>query len=107
MMVVVGHAILEQGGRPGRLNAPDEPLIDEDGQRVVDGLQRDDADLGPDDARQRVRGGVGMTRYGAQDGDPLRRYLDAALPEEFSRMIRQPRNRIPILEEFKYLSNTG
>jgi hypothetical protein len=48
-----------------------------------------------------------MTRYGAQDGDPLRRYLDAALPEEFSRMIRQPRNRIPILEEFKYLSNTG
>jgi len=87
MMVVVGHAILEECGRSGRLDAADEPLLDQDGERVIDGLQGNGADLGPDDARERVRGDVGMPRHGAQDGDPLCRDLDAALPEEFSRVI--------------------
>ena len=86
-MVVVGDAILEEGGRSGRLDAPDEPLLDEEGQRVIDGLQRNGADLGSDNAREGVRGDVGMGRHGAQDGNPLRRDLDAALSKEFSRVI--------------------
>ena len=86
-MVVVGHAILEEGGRAGGLDAPDEPLLDEDGQRVVDGLQRNGADFGPDDGCERIRGDVRMARHRAQDGDPLRRDLDAALPQKFRRVI--------------------
>jgi hypothetical protein len=67
MVVVVADAILETSRGTGRLNAPDEPLGDQDTQRVVDRLKRDGADLSPDDLRDRVGRDVRLTRHGTED----------------------------------------
>jgi hypothetical protein len=47
MVVVVPDPVLIPGGRPGRLDAPDEPVLAQIGKRVVDRLRRDRTDLGP------------------------------------------------------------
>jgi hypothetical protein len=79
MVMVVADAILEQSRRTGRLNAPDEPLGDQEAERVVDRLKRDGADLSPDNLRDRVRRDVRLTRHRTENSEPLSRHLNAAL----------------------------
>ena len=67
MMVVVAHPILEASRRAGRLNAPDQPLGDQDAQRVIHRLERDGADLGPHGLAYCVGRDVGLTRDGPQN----------------------------------------
>ena len=47
VVVVVADAVLVAGRRAGRLDAPEEAVVGEDGEGVVDRLARDGADLGP------------------------------------------------------------
>jgi hypothetical protein len=66
MMVVVTHPILEASRRAGGLNAPDQPLGNQDAERVVHRLERDGADLGPHGLANAVGCDVGLTRDGPQ-----------------------------------------
>ena len=86
MVVVVANASFEPRGRTGRLNAPEQPLGREDTERVIHRLDRDGADLGPDGVGDRIGSDVRLSGDGAQDGQPLGRHLNSALPEELSRI---------------------
>jgi len=59
MVMVVAYPILEARRRPGWLNAPDQTLSNQDGQRVVDRLERDGPDFGPDRLGHYLRRDVG------------------------------------------------
>ena len=90
MVVVVADAILEASRRSGRLNAPDEALGDQDAERVVDRLQRDGADLGPDDLGHGVGRDVRLSRDRPQDGQSLGGDLNAALAKAARRVSDHP-----------------
>jgi hypothetical protein len=85
MMVVVADTVFEEGRRPGWLDAADETFGYEHAERVVHRLERDRTDLGPDRFGDGIRRDVGPARDGPEDGEPLRRDLDAALTKEFGR----------------------
>jgi hypothetical protein len=86
MMVVVADPILETGRCPGGLNAPEETFGDQDSERVVHRLERDNADLGSDDLGHAVGRDVGLTLHRAQDSQSLRSHLNAALPKQVRRV---------------------
>jgi hypothetical protein len=86
MVVVVADPILEASRRPGGLNATDEAFGDQDAEGVVHRLERDGADLGPDDLGHAISRDVGLTRHRPQDSQSLGRDLDTALPKEVSRV---------------------
>jgi hypothetical protein len=86
MVVVVANPGLEAGGRPGRLNAPDQAFGDQDGEAVIHRLEGDRPDFGPDGVGHGVGRGVGLTRDSPQDGQPLGRYLNSALAKEVSQV---------------------
>jgi hypothetical protein len=86
MVVVVADPILEASRRPGGLNAADEAFGDEDAEGVVHRLERDGADLGPDNLGHAVGRDVGLTRDRPQDSQSLGRNLDTALPKEVGRV---------------------
>lgn len=106
MVVVVAHTRLESRWRPGRLNAPDEAFGNQDAEAVVDRLERDGPNLGPDGFGHGVGRSVGLTRDGPQDGQSLGGHLNAALAKEIGRvgghalMLRQ------IIESFKYCQHS-
>jgi hypothetical protein len=79
MVVVVADPILEASRRSGGLNAPDETLGDQDGERVVHRLQRDSTNLGPDGLGHGVSRDVGLTRHRVQDSQSLGRHLNTVL----------------------------
>ena len=82
MVMIVADAILESRGGPRRLYTAEEPVIDEQRERVVDRLQRDRADLGSDAFGHAIRGDVRLTGYHAHDGEPLCGDVDATLAKE-------------------------
>ena len=86
MMMVVADAIFETRWRSCRLKAAEEPSVDQHGERVVDRLKRDGADLGSDHLRDRVRRDVRMTADGAEDSQPLGCDLNTALTKEVGRV---------------------
>jgi hypothetical protein len=86
MVVVVTNPILEASRRPGRLNAPDEAFGDQEAKGVVHRLQRDGADLAPDDLRHGIGRDVRLARYGPQDSQSLGRDLNTALTKEGCRV---------------------
>ena len=95
--------VLEASRRPGGLNAPDQPFGDQDAEGVVHRLERDGADLGPDDLGHAVGRDVGLTRDRPQDGQALGRDLDAALTKEASRVGQHARSITQFFESFKGL----
>lgn len=86
--MVVSDPILIPGWRPGRLDAPQDAPVGQDAQRVIHRLARDGTDLGSDVLGNRVRRDVGTIRNCLQDGQALRRDLDAVLTEEFGGFVR-------------------
>jgi hypothetical protein len=98
MVVVVADPRLEAGGRPGGLNAPDETLGDEQAQGIVNGLERDGPDLGPDGIGDLVGRDVGLPRNGPQNGQPLGGDLNAVLPKEIAGVGRHQGSIDQILE---------
>ena len=89
MVVVVADPILVAGRRSGGLNTPDEAFGDQDAEGVVYRLERDRADLDPDERAHFVGRDVRATGHSAQDSQSLRRDLNAALTEKFCRVGRQ------------------
>ena len=85
-MMVVAHAIFEAGGRPGRLNAPEDAFGNEDAERVVDRLERDGANLCPHDRGDRVGRDMRLTRHRPQNRQPLSRNLNTELTKEIDRV---------------------
>ncbi len=88
MVVVVANAILESRRRPGGLDAAEKSSVHQHGKRVVHRLERDGANLTPDEVGNRVRRDVGMTRHRAEHGQSLGGYLDAALAQELGGAVR-------------------
>jgi hypothetical protein len=78
VVVIVADTRLKTSRRSGRLNAADEAFSHEQGERVVDGLQRNRANAGADDVGNGVSGDMGLARDGAQDGESLGGDLDTA-----------------------------
>jgi hypothetical protein len=77
--MVVADPIFVERRRPGGLNAPEQTLGDEHAERVVDRLEGDGADLGPDDLGGGFSGEVRLARYGPHHSQALGGHLDAAL----------------------------
>jgi hypothetical protein len=76
MMVIVVHPILVTRRRARRLDAPDEPLVGQKAQGVMDGLTRHRPDIGPDQLLDLISCRVRLARHRPQDGQTLRRHLD-------------------------------
>jgi hypothetical protein len=86
VVVVIADSILEASRRPGGLNAADQSFGHQDGERVVHRLERDGADLGPDDLGHDVGRDVGLTGDRSQHRQPLSGDLNAAFAEEVCRV---------------------
>jgi hypothetical protein len=87
MVMVVAHPILEPGRRSGGLNTPDETFGGQDAEGVVDGLDRDGANLRADDLDHAVGRDVRLTRDGPQDSQSLRGDLNTTLPKKISWVV--------------------
>ena len=77
VVVIVVRAVLVASWRASGLDSPDEPVVDEDAERVVDRLARDCAKLESDEFGEVVRGRVWSFRHGTQHREPLCRDVDA------------------------------
>jgi len=88
VVVVVPDTCLVASRRPGRLDAPDETLLAEQVEGVVDGLTRDGAQLCVHDAGDVVGAAVGPLGDGPQHGDALGGDLDATGSQQLSRFGR-------------------
>ena len=82
MVMIVANSILVKRRRSGGLDAPEQTLGDEHAERVVDRLEGDGADLGPDDLGRGFSGDVRLTTHRSHDGQPLGGDLDAALTKQ-------------------------
>ena len=71
-----------RAGEPGGLDAPEQPLVGEHGERVVHRLLRDRAQLGGDPGVDLVGGAVGVLRHDPEDGQALGGDLQTVLAEE-------------------------
>ncbi len=80
-MVVTGAGFVASR-RSGRLDAPEDVPVDQDGERVVDRLTRDCADARADAVDHVVGSGMGMLGDHAQDGQTLGGHLHAVLAEK-------------------------
>ena len=87
VMVVVADAIFEARRRSGGLDAPDQPFGDQQGQGVVDRLQRDGADLGPDGVGDGVGRDVRLIRNRPQHRQALGRHLNTTFTEQGRRFV--------------------
>jgi hypothetical protein len=85
MMMVVAYSIFEARRGSGRLYAPQHAFGHQQAEGVVDRLERDRADLGPDGFSHGVGGNVRLTCHGSQHSQSLSRDLDAKLTEEIGR----------------------
>jgi hypothetical protein len=82
MVVVVTDPILIAGRRTGRLDAPDEALLGQDFEGVVDRLSRNGTDFSTNVTGDVFRRAVGPTRHRPQHGQTLGRDLDIVLAKK-------------------------
>jgi hypothetical protein len=81
MVVVVADFMFEARRRSGRLDSPEQTLVSQDTEGVVDGLTGNGADLVTYGVRDLVGGAVGQTVDRSQDRQSLCRDLEAVVPE--------------------------
>lgn len=97
MVMVVADPILEARGRSRRLNAAEEAFGNQEGERVVHGLERYGADLGSDSFGHAVGCDVGLIRHDSPDRQSLGRNLNTALAKKVSWISgHSPENRSEI-----------
>ena len=87
MVVVVADTVLVASCRTSWLDPPDEVLVDEDAERVVDRLARDCPELRSDLVAEFVGGGVWAVGDDSQDCQPLSGHLHSVLAQEFFRRV--------------------
>lgn len=88
VMVVVSHTVFVPSRRARRLDAPNEPVLNEHAQCVVHGLPRDRPDLAADHLCDLVSRAVRPVRYGPHDGQALGRYLEPLVAEQLLCIVR-------------------
>ncbi len=88
MVMIVVDPVLVAGGRASWLDAPDQTLVGENTQGVVDGLTGDGADLFAHDLFDLVGRGVGMTRHRPHDGQSLGCHLHPTLAKRLGYIRR-------------------
>lgn len=81
VVVMIPDPIFVAGRRTGRLDAPDEALLNQEAERVVNRLARDGSDIGTHILGDGVCRAVGATRNRSQHGQALGCNLDAAFAE--------------------------
>ncbi len=81
MVVIVPHACFIERRRPNGLNTPDQSLVDEKAQCVVDRLARNGSNVGLGCLGHIIGGAVGLVSYGAQDCKSLGGDMEAVRPE--------------------------
>jgi hypothetical protein len=86
MMMVIAYAIFEAGRGSGRLNAPQHAFGNQQAEGVVDRLERDRADLGPDGFSHGVGRDVRLPCHRSQHRQSLGGDLNTKLTEEISRV---------------------
>jgi hypothetical protein len=86
MVVIVADAILEARRRTGRLDAPNEAFIGQEGEGVIHRLERNRTDLGPGGHCHVVCRDVGLTRHRAPNRQSLRGDLNPALTKKFGQV---------------------
>ena len=84
--MVVADAILEPRGGPRRLNAAEEPVVHEQRERVIHGLEGDRSDLGADQFGDAIRRDVRRGGDDAHDREPLCGDVNAALSKQRGRI---------------------
>jgi len=79
MVMVVANSIFVPGHRTAWLDTPDEVLLDENAERVIDRLPRDRPDVGSDTFGDFFGGRMWVRGNGFQDRDPLSGDLDTVI----------------------------
>ena len=105
MVVVVTDAVLVAGSRPGRLDAPEQALVDQNAEGVVDALTRDRTNLGSDGLGNVVCRTVRSIGHRPQDGQPLGRDLYTALAEKIGLLSGWMHGHGHIIGQILILSN--
>lgn len=81
VMVVVTDPVLIERGGPGGLDAPDETLLDQHPEGIIDGLSRNGSDVRANLARDGVCGGVRKLGHRPDHGQTLGRNGNAVTAE--------------------------
>lgn len=81
VVVIVAYAVFVARRRSARLDPPDDPFVDEDAERVVDGLARDRPEGRSHIVGELISGGVPANRYRSENGEALRRDLQSMLTQ--------------------------
>ena len=82
VVMVVVDPVLVASRRARRLDTPDEALVGQDTEGVVNRLTRDGADLGPHEFLDLVGRAVRPAGHRSEDGQTLGRHLNTVLAEE-------------------------
>ena len=81
------------------------PISAKHADGVVDGASRDGADVSPDDLDQVLRREVRPARHRPQDGQALRRDLEALLAEQMRRVDRHGNTMCKFLSVVKWVAS--
>jgi len=84
MVVVIADSCFESSGRSRWLKTTDEPLGDEDAERVVHRLEGNRTDLSSNGFGHSISCDVRLRSHHAEHCQSLRCDLDASLPQELS-----------------------
>ncbi len=103
VMVVVANPVFVTGRRTGRLNAPNDALLHQQSERVINRLARNRADVGANAFGNHVGGGMWPGRHHPQDRQALGGDLDTMFSKDF-RGVRVHASVIhQILDPVQYL----
>ncbi len=102
VMVIVTNPIFEARRRTCRLNPPNDPLVGEHVECIIDRLPRDHPYLGLDLSSHVICGGVRLSRHGTEDRNPLCGDLETVLTELFGSIIHDDSSIGLILDLVKY-----
>jgi hypothetical protein len=84
VVMIIADAIFKSGRQPRGLNAADEALGHQHAERIIDRLQRDSADFGPDELGNAVGSDMWLACHHAHDRQSLSRHLDAVFAKQGS-----------------------
>jgi hypothetical protein len=82
VVVIVTNAVFEAGRRPGGLNPPEQPLLGQHAEGIVNCLSRDGTDFGAHFLGNGVRRTVRATCYGPQHSQSLDCDLETVIAEQ-------------------------
>jgi hypothetical protein len=98
MVVIVSGSAFVARRRAVRPYAPNQTLVDQDGEGVVDRLTGNDTYLGADGPGDVIRGDVRFPCHRCKNGEALGRDLNTVSTQEIGRVVKHCENVRPILD---------